>query len=67
MCLPESCSNVTTRRDRFDEFNRMEYDTRAKLYGLAAHKLEVTGKSQEEAKAYFAEYVRKTFGVVTRT
>jgi shikimate kinase len=64
---PEALLQRNDSTRSLDEFSRTEYDTRAKLYGLAAHKLEVTGKSQEGAKAYFAEYVRKTFGVVART
>jgi hypothetical protein len=49
-----------------EEYEQTEYKTRERLYLTAAHKVDVSGRSKDDAKTLFAEFVSATFGVASR-
>ncbi len=49
-----------------EEFEQTEYKTRDPLYSIATHKVDVSCKSRDEAKAQFARYIHEAFGVPAR-
>ncbi len=50
-----------------EDFKHIEYDTRTELYAIPAQRLDVTGKSKDEAKEYFASYLGRVLGIALRT
>ena len=67
ICAPPSDVLDRNRSKRsLQEYEDKGYRSRIQLYGIAQHRVDVAGRSKDDAKAYFVQYLGETFGVPVR-
>jgi hypothetical protein len=49
-----------------ESYTEIEYTSRRPLYSIAAHVVDVTGRTEAESQKVFTECIGRQFGVITR-